>query len=117
MRLSLPDCVTECDHYPSILTHFLEEANLGRGFIKEVCFNLDGRIICSPFGNGVRILAFDKECGELSCCAFKKPRKLTEIKTLISHKNTVLTSKFSPCLPILATGCLDGVVSFHLPKI
>ena len=36
------------------LTHYLEESNTGPGFIKEVSFSPDGRILCSPFGFGVR---------------------------------------------------------------
>ncbi|KAI3367427.1 hypothetical protein L3Q82_026281, partial [Scortum barcoo] len=32
------------------LTHYIEEANVGRGYIKELCFSPDGRLICSPYG-------------------------------------------------------------------
>lgn len=48
------------------LTHYIEEANVGRGFIKEQSFSFDGRLIASPFGFGVRLLAFDEKCSELS---------------------------------------------------
>ncbi|KAL5021591.1 hypothetical protein ScPMuIL_000746 [Solemya velum] len=36
------------------LVAYAEEPNVGRGFIKELCFSTDGRLICSPFGFGVR---------------------------------------------------------------
>ena len=36
------------------LTHFLEESNTGKGFIKEISFSHDGRVLCSPFDNGFR---------------------------------------------------------------
>ena len=48
------------------LTHYIEESNTGRGFIKEVSFSGDGRVICSPFGYGFRLLGFDSRCSDLS---------------------------------------------------
>jgi len=56
----------------SRLTHYLEESNTGKGYIKEVCFSPDGRVICSPFGFGLRLLAFDEKCSDLSECAPKE---------------------------------------------
>ena len=44
------------------LTHYLQESNQGRGFIKEVSFSPDGRIIASPFAYGIRLLAFNSDC-------------------------------------------------------
>ena len=43
----------------------MEESNQGRGFIKEICFSSDGRVIGSPYGFGIRLLAFDPECRDL----------------------------------------------------
>merc|ERR1712058_163563 len=40
------------------LTHYIEESNQGKGFIKELSFSPDGRFIASPFAHGVRLLAF-----------------------------------------------------------
>ena len=37
-------------HNKPRLTHYLEESNQGRGFIKEICFSGDGRVIGSPYG-------------------------------------------------------------------
>eukprot|EP00794_Sanderia_malayensis_P015204 gene15204-16774_t len=113
----LGGCNSNCQHPSSILTHFISEPNVGRGYIKELCFNSDGRLLSSPFGNGLRLLAFDSGCNELSDCVPRRPAELTEIKTLIGHKAVVLTSAFSPSFPLLASGCLDGRVCFYLPKL
>ena len=49
-------------HNSQKLTHYLQESNQGRGFIKEVSFSPDGRIIASPFAYGIRLLAFNPDC-------------------------------------------------------
>ena len=49
-------------HNSQKLTHYLQESNQGRGFIKEVSFSPDGRIIASPFAYGIRLLAFNSDC-------------------------------------------------------
>ncbi|XP_074643304.1 DDB1- and CUL4-associated factor 10 homolog isoform X2 [Tubulanus polymorphus] len=99
------------------LTHYCEEANVGRGFIKEPCFSSDGRLVCSPFAYGTRLLAFDNDCNELCDSLTNTPRKLTEIGTCISHTNAVLTTKFSPTHCLLISGCLNGNVNFHQPVL
>jgi len=35
-------------------------------YIKEVAFSPDGRVICSPFGFGLHLLAFNDNCADLS---------------------------------------------------
>ncbi|KAK5857909.1 hypothetical protein PBY51_011118 [Eleginops maclovinus] len=98
------------------LTHYIEEANVGRGYIKELCFSPDGRLICSPYGYGVRLLAFDESCGELSDCLPVQTSVLREIRSLYSHSDVVLTTKFSPTHCQLASGCLSGRVALYQPK-
>ncbi|KAJ8398925.1 hypothetical protein AAFF_G00418330 [Aldrovandia affinis] len=100
------------------LTHYIEEANVGRGYIKELCFSPDGRLICSPYGYGVRLLAFDGNCGELSDClpAGSPPAPLREVRSIYSHSDVVLTTKFSPTHCQLASGCLSGRISLYQPK-
>ena len=97
------------------LTHFVEEPNVGRGFIKEVCFSNDGRLICSPFGYGVRLLSFDPACSELCDNVPSQPMQLHELTSNMSHSNTVVTTKFSPTHNLLVSGCLNGKVDFHQP--
>lgn len=100
------------------LTHYVEEANVGRGFIKELCYSNDGRIICSPFSHGVRLLAFSPNCDELSTLQPQFPGiKLHEIGTNVSHSNIVLCTKFSPVHPLLVSGCLAGRIVWYQPRI
>lgn len=99
------------------LLYYADEPNVGRGFIKELCFSSNGRMVCSPFGFGVRLLAFDSQCSELSDVVPSSPVKLYELGSCMSHSNNVLTCKFSPTHPLLVTGCLGGRVVFHQPVL
>lgn len=98
------------------LTHYIEEANVGRGYIKELCFSPDGRMISSPHGYGIRLLGFDKQCSELVDCLPKEASPLRVIRSLYSHNDVVLTTKFSPTHCQVASGCLSGRVSLYQPK-
>lgn len=98
------------------LTHCIEEANVGRGYIKELCFSPDGRMISSPHGFGIRLLGFDAHCSELVDCLPKEAGPLKEIRCLYSHNDVVLTTKFSPTHCQIASGCLSGRVSLYQPK-
>lgn len=100
------------------LTHFIEEPNVGRGFIKELCFSADGRLICSPFGYGVRLLAFSPDCAELSACVPSKPPvQLYELATNVCHADIVVSTKFSPQHCLLVSGCLSGKIVWHQPVV
>lgn len=99
------------------LTHFIEEPNVGRGYIKEQCFSSDGRLVCSPFGYGVRLLAFNTNYSELSDCVPSSPVKLYEAVTNLCHPNVVVSTKFSPTHNLLVSGCLNGQISFHQPVL
>ncbi|XP_074994299.1 DDB1- and CUL4-associated factor 10 isoform X3 [Calonectris borealis] len=98
------------------LTHCIEEANVGRGYIKELCFSPDGRMISSPHAFGIRLLGFDAHCSELVDCLPKEASPLKEIRSLYSHNDVVLTTKFSPTHCQIASGCLSGRVSLYQPK-
>ncbi|KAJ8317139.1 hypothetical protein KUTeg_005043 [Tegillarca granosa] len=99
------------------LLYYTEEPNVGKGFIKELCFSSDGRIICSPFGFGVRLLSFDPHCRELCDCVPTSPVQLYEVGSCMSHANVVVTSKFSPNYCMLVSGCFNGRVVFHQPVL
>ena len=99
------------------LIHYIEEPNVGRGFIKEIAFSSDGRLICSPFGFGVRLLSFDSQCRELCDCSGDSSTQLHEVATNMSHTKEVVTTKFSPTHCLLVTGCLRGKVDFHQPVL
>ncbi|XP_033209855.1 DDB1- and CUL4-associated factor 10 isoform X2 [Belonocnema kinseyi] len=101
------------------LTHYIEEPNVGSGYIKELCFSADGRVICSPFGYGVRLLAFSNECQELSDCvpSFNESVQLHELATNASHADIVVSTKFSPRHCLLVSGCLSGRIVWHQPVV
>ena len=99
------------------LKHYIEEPIVGRGFIKELCFSNDGRLICSPFGYGFRLLAFDPYCRELCDSIPDKPTELHELASNISHAREVVTCKFSPTHCLVVSGCLNGKIDFHQPLL
>jgi len=99
------------------LTHYIEESNTGKGFIKEQSFSPCGRFIASPFGYGVRLLGFSERGTDLSSCVPSEPVRLYELGTKLGHNEVVLSSAFSPCHWLLATGCLSGRIVWHQPVL
>lgn len=99
------------------LTHYIQEPNVGPGFIKELCFNSDGRLICSPFAHGVRLMMFDQNCSELSTCVQDNPQILYDVSTSKCHANCVLSTKFSPTHCLLVSGCRNGKIVWHQPVL
>ena len=74
------------------LTHYIEECNKGKGFIKEQSFSPCGRFVASPFGFGVRLLAFSDACSDLSSCApaqGQPPVKLYEVGSNYGHNEVI----------------------------
>ncbi|KAM8965499.1 DDB1- and CUL4-associated factor 10-like [Sarcophilus harrisii] len=102
--------------YSLRLTHYIEETNVSSGYVKELCFSPDGRLISSPHGYGIRLLGFDTQCHEFFHCLSPRARPLKEIHSLYSHNDMVLTTKFSPTHCQIASGCLSGLVSLYQPK-
>lgn len=127
------------------LLYYIQEPNVGKGFIKvviqntivykkiillyvhtymcsylfqELCFSADGRLVCSPYGYGVRLLSFTENCAELPTCVpkTKNPVALTELWKSIYHDDYVVTAKFSPRHFMLATGCLSGRIIWYQPR-
>ncbi|XP_014221409.1 DDB1- and CUL4-associated factor 10 [Trichogramma pretiosum] len=101
------------------LTHYIEEPNVGSGYIKELCFSSDGRLICSPYGKGLRLLAFSNECQELSDCVPNHGESvpLHEVASSYSHDSIVTSTKFSPRHCLLVSGCLGGRIVWYQPLL
>lgn len=103
------------------LLYYCAEPNEGKGFIKELCFNHDGRLICSPYKCGIRLLSFSKDCEELdhvvpshSYQTNTSPQKLHEVFLKADqHQDIVVSTKFSPRAPIVVSGCLSGELSWY----
>lgn len=90
----------------------------GKGFIKELCFSSDGRLICSPHGCGIRLLSFSKDCQELPYALPPNgvPQRLNEVLVNVEHHTDIVVStKFSPRAPICVSGCLRGELYWYQP--
>ncbi len=105
-------------HNNSRLSHYLKESNTGRGYIKEVSFSPDGRLLCSPCGRGLRLLAFNERCDDLSGCVPEAPKQLCVVSAFEDcHREAVLSSSFAPYGFSLVTGCLGGKIVWHQPIV
>lgn len=100
------------------MLYSIEQPNKGKGLIKEECFSSDGRLICSPYDKGFRLLAFSQDCLELpKALAYQtESNKLYELKYFKCHSEIVVSTRFSPIQPLLASGCLQGRVVWHQPR-
>lgn len=98
-------------------------------FIKEISFSSDGRVLVSPHGCTVRILALDDTCTpmdtyydsryhctttgdrEFVCCGVGSS---VEVK---AHNSSVLTCRLNSDIMCLVSGCLEGKVFFTWPRL
>ena len=126
LNLSYLDTLTEAENTQlkknihtneNRLLGYMEECNVGRGFIKEVAFSGDGRLISSPFGFGIRLFSFDPQCNELCDSVPQSPVKLYESTCSLGHVNIVVATQFSPVHNMVVSGCLDGKIAFHQPVL
>lgn len=100
------------------MTHFIKEKNVGKGFIKGLSFSSDGRIICSPYDKGVRLLAFSDSCQELSECVPDRPQSLkTVVEMNDYHRDIVVSCRFSPTQHQLVSGCLGSEIKWYYPVL
>lgn len=99
------------------LIGYIREQNVGQGFIKEMCFSPDGRVICSPYEYGFRLLGFNPKCEELpdALDANNKTSLFNLVKVVKCHSDVVVCTKFSPIQPLLVSGCLQGKLVWHQP--
>ncbi|KAH8347318.1 DDB1- and CUL4-associated factor 10 homolog [Drosophila kikkawai] len=104
------------------LLYYAAETNTKPGFIKEPGFSADGRIVCSPYGNGVRLLGYSADCCDYPRSqkfeeVKRRPQKLVELAKITEHQDVVLCAKFSPREPLLVTGCNGGEVTWYRPNL
>lgn len=101
------------------MLYYIEQPNKGQGLIKEECFSSCGRLVCSPYGFGFRLLAYLPDCSELPRALESRTesRLMTEVLQTVEHKDIVVSTRFSPTQPLLATGCLQGRIHWHYPRI
>lgn len=98
------------------LTHFAKEKSVGKGYIKELCFSSDGRIICSPFDKGIRLLGFNDHMQELCYCVPTQSKELYTITEMNNyHPDVVVSCKFNPRHYQMVSGCLGGTIVWYKP--
>lgn len=107
---------------PNKLTYYIKELNKEKTFIKEPCFSSDGRIICSPYARGVRLLGFSKDCSVYPqhsnySSSKRQAQPLSEIKIMRAHSDIVLSTRFSPREPLLVAGCRSGKIVWYQPNL
>ncbi len=83
------------------LTHYIRESNSGRGFIKEVSFSHDGRILCSPYEQGFRYVVHKRPYVHRSFCRAKNMSALSLFQAAILRSPL---PGLGPVLPRRATG-------------
>ena len=78
----------------------------------------DGRLIISPYRNGVRLLSFSPDCATLPHCLGDKPRVLHTLASLDRcHAGTVVSTRCSPTHSLIVTGCMLGRLVWHQPVL
>lgn len=103
------------------LTDYIEEVQAGKGFIKELCFSPDGRIICSPFMFGIRLLKCPTSHERRTEFGYSPEQQsvasLEEVCVRTPHKDIVVSTKFAPYRCLLVSGCLSGEINWYQPVL
>ncbi|KAK7863783.1 hypothetical protein R5R35_005400 [Gryllus longicercus] len=100
------------------LTHYIEEPVASDWYVDSVSVSADGRLICSLFDFGIRLLSFSPECVEQSVSS--RGTELNRLHVLSmnnSHSDIVLCTKFSPRHCFLVTGCYGGKIVWYQPVV
>lgn len=101
------------------LLYYIEELGDLPRYIKEPAFSPDGRILCSPYGDSIRLLAFDEKCSELHRTIETESNRgpaqtLHVLKEYDAGcESPVASCSFSPRMPLLVTGCRNGTLVWH----
>ena len=110
---------SNCKVYKNIsrMRYFISEPNVNQGYIKEISFSPEGRVICSPYKLGYRILSFNSQCNEICDCVKNESQMMHVLTKTLPHPNFVVTTRFSPNQCQIASGCLGGRVIFSQPVL
>ena len=113
-------------NYYNTSKHFLNTISEKSGegaaeYIKEISFSSDGRLLVSPYQNGVRLLAVDTNCTNIDQYYRDNSPSEGEFKIINVCKeacNTpVLTSRLNSNIMCLAAGSCKGTVQFYSPQL
>eukprot|EP00741_Cyanophora_paradoxa_P004521 tig00000808_g4390.t1 len=89
--------------FPDRLLFEFADSDTYPDFIKEPCFSGCGRLVASPYANGVRL--------------FSVARRQLALALLNRHESGALTVAFHPHLPLLASGGLDARLLLYSPRL
>ena len=104
----------------------ITESSMPHGILKEPGISSDERVICSPFGNRVRLMAFDKHLCHVNtdCNGVEQHSgsessllELVDIKTPHFTTDPVLTCRFSSTQMLVAAGTNTGGIFFAQPRL
>ena len=114
----------------------MEDGNENIEYIQEISFSQCGRLLSSPFGFGVRVMAFDDGLSDyqshmafrtsqlggslekstvkrLSTCLHVDPQPFYDVTYCFGHRSMVLSSCFSPNHMQVASGSKDGQIILY----
>ena len=91
-------------------------------YIKEISFSTDGRLLVSPYGNGVRLLSVDNDCTPIGhyyhANSSSEGAEFKVVATCTGDDATpVLTSRLNSNTMCLASGSEGGRVVFYSPRL
>lgn len=108
--------------FPNRLVHLIPDSSSGMGYIKEPCFSShDPYFICSPYYKGLRLFRLEELRGNTqrnrTLPVLRHPSSLRPRRgwaLLNTHHAPVLSCRYHPHYPMMASGGLDGKVVFYL---
>lgn len=92
-------------------------------YIKECGFSADGRVLASPYNEGVRLLAVDSKCTPADVyyddryLGATRGHDFEVASSLFGHPSPVLCCGFAHHDLILGSGCMEGQILFHKPQL
>jgi len=99
--------------FPDRIIHLIPDSSSGMGYIKEPCFSShEPYFICSPYYKGLRLFRLEHQPRSFSLSPSSlRPQQGWAL--LNTHQAPVLSCRYHPYFPMLASGGLDGKVVFY----
>ena len=107
--------ILDFENTPRLLK-YIQESDPSIGYISELSFGCDGRVVCSPYGGGVRLLAFDEHLSHMHSNV-DCPSEFSTLHFGEYQSGTVLCSKFANTKNLIGSGTLEGDLQFYQPQL
>nr|CAB3236285.1 DDB1- and CUL4-associated factor 10-like [Phallusia mammillata] len=134
-----PHTIHDEHHLPiprGLATNFAkEDGSENVEYIQEICYSPCGRLIASPFGYGIRVMALDSSISDyrshissrvserhqwddasdkvLPSYVDVEPQQLHDVAYCFGHRSMVLSTCFSPTHMQVASGSKNGQIIIH----